>query len=69
MDAQKYSQIGGRRKADNTFPLVCVTIGEMVLYDTNLVGIKVLWKELKMTQGNIRTGEIKTLTSQIWKPF
>jgi hypothetical protein len=56
LDAQKYSQIGGRRKADNTFLLVCGTIGEMVLYDTNLVGIGVLWKKLKMTQGNIRTG-------------
>jgi hypothetical protein len=22
-----------------------------------------------MTQGNIRTGKIKTLTSQIWKPL
>ncbi len=56
MDAQKYSQIGGRRKADNTFPLVCVTLGEMVLYSTKAVGIKLLWKKLKMTQGNIRTG-------------
>jgi hypothetical protein len=40
LDAQKYSQIGGRRKADNTFPLVCVTIGEMVLYGTKAVGIE-----------------------------
>ncbi len=40
MDAQKYSQIGGRRKADNTFPLVCGTIEEIVLYDTKVVGIK-----------------------------
>ena len=39
MDAQKYSQIGGRRKADNTFLLVCGTIGEKVLYGTKAVGI------------------------------
>jgi len=55
-------------KADNSFPLVCGTIGEW-FYMTQIVGIRVVWKELKMTQGNIRTGKIKTLTSQIWKPF
>ena len=46
MDAQKYSQIGGRRKADNTFLLVCGTIGEKVLYGTKAVGIKVAERAL-----------------------